>query len=109
MNQSGNGASEDFGLVLEHSSGRALFIGTVSFAAVDVDGTSGGLEMYITGERQNDVSDIEWEGSWVITSGTGALEDLRGQGTLWGIGWQGNYSGCGVIYYAVDELGFEPE
>lgn len=109
------GASEDFGMVVMHSpgvkrsSGRALFIGTVSFASVDVDGTSGGLEMYVSGERVNNISDTDWEGNWVITSGTGALEDLRGQGTWWGPGWQGNYSDCGVIYYSVEDLDFEPE
>ncbi len=107
------GASEDFGMSVMHSSGavrfpgRGIFIGTVSFASVDVDGTSGGLEMYVIGERPNHVTD--WEGSWVITSGTGALEDLQGQGTWWGPGWQGNFSDCGVIYYSVDDLDFEPE
>ena len=107
------GASEDYGMLVEHSSGighyrgRMLYIGTVSFASVDVDGKSGGLEMYVTGQRLNNVSD--WEGSWVITSGTGALEDIRGQGTWWGLGWQGNYSDCGVLYYSVIDLDFEPD
>ena len=90
-----------------HYPGRVLYIGTVSFASVDVGGTSGGLEMYITGERVNNVSD--WEGEWVITSGTGALEDLQGQGTWWGSGGEGNYFDCGEYYYSVDNIDFEDD
>ncbi len=63
--------------------------------------------MYVTGERPNHLSD--WEGEWVITSGTGELEDLHGQGTWWGLGWQGNYSDCGVLYYSADDLDFESD
>jgi hypothetical protein len=77
------------------------------FDSVDVDGTSGGLEMYVAGGRLDRVSD--WEGSWEITSGTGALEDLQGHGTWWGPGWQGNYSDCGMLNYSVEELDFESD
>jgi hypothetical protein len=96
------GTSEDYGMTISHSEGRVIFIGTVLFDTVDVDGTSGGLEMYLTGEKPDKVSD--WEGSWLITSGTGALEDIQGHGSWWGPGWQGNFSDCGVLNYSVEDL-----
>ncbi len=101
------GTSEDYGMAISHSEGRMIFIDTVLFDTVDVEGTSGGLEMYLTGEKPDRVSD--WEGSWVITSGSGALQDLQGHGTWWGPGWQGNYSDCGVLDYSAEELDFDAD
>jgi ABC-type Fe3+-hydroxamate transport system substrate-binding protein len=98
------GTSEDYGVTIEHRSGRIIYIGTVLFDTIEVEGSSGGLELYATGVRPDRVSD--WTGTWVVTSGTGELESLQGHGTFWGPGWQGNYSDCGVLEYSVEELGF---
>lgn len=101
------GTSDDYAMEILHSSGRMIFVSTDVFDTVDVDGTTGGLEMFFSGERPDRVSD--WKGRWVITSGTGALEDLQGHGTWWGLGWQGNYSDCGVLYYSVEELDYKSD
>ena len=81
-----------------------LFVGTVSFADVQVGNASGGLEMDIAADilGASPADFTEFRGSWIITSGTGDLSDLRGHGTWWGPGWQGDPNECGVIYYSVD-------
>jgi hypothetical protein len=75
------GASTEVGQVVIHSSGIWSFSATVSFSRVTVDRKSGTLELSIVGERP-DVS-ADWQGEWVILSGTGDLATLRGQGTWW--------------------------
>jgi hypothetical protein len=98
------GSSEEFGAAVIRSSGRRLYIGVVSFDSVDVGGKSGGLEMHVVGVKEDPNS--EWEGSWVITDGTGEMEGLRGEGKWWGTGWQSDFEVCGELQYSVDELDF---
>ena len=49
-----------------------------------MEGKSGTLEMSVVGKRPEGAT--EWEGKWVILSGTEELATLRGQGTWWGPG-----------------------
>ncbi len=109
------GPSMDYGLLVAHildpnaPSVPMTFIEAASFADVEVDGKVGGLEMNAIGDRPDPTSD--WRGTWVITSGTGELENLRGHGTFWGPGWLPDSSteecgDWGLIYYSVEELGF---
>lgn len=100
------GVSVDKGVVVQHSSGLISFKGTVSFVG-NVDNKSGTLEMLTLGSKPDPGSD--WEGKWVIISGTGDLASLRGQGTWWGPGWSpANPLEWGDIYYS-GEVHFEPE
>ena len=46
----------------------------------------------------------DWQGTWVVTSGTGGLEGFRAHGTFWGPGWLGDPAEPGVIYYAVEKM-----
>jgi hypothetical protein len=75
------GTSTEAGQVVIQGDGVWSFSGTVSFSQVTVDRTSGTLELSIVGERP-DVS-ADWQGEWVILSGTGDLATLHGQGTWW--------------------------
>jgi hypothetical protein len=93
------GPSMDTGLVVTHipegmpwPGFPMLYVGTIWFDAVDVDGASGGLHMDVSADIIGDSPDAfsEWRGKWIITSGTGELEGLRGEGTWWGPGWQGD-------------------
>ena len=97
------GESDESGFaVFQNSTGRGLFIGVVTFDSVDVGGKSGGLEMYVMGDRPDATTD--WEGTWVITGGTGELADLQGEGDWWGPGWLGDPEECGVINYSAGNL-----
>ena len=112
-----NGSSTDYGLVIGHvlapdaPAVPMSFIDTSSFVEVEVGGKVGGLEMNAIGDRPDAASD--WRGTWVITSGTGDLEGLRGHGTFWGPGWLppgGGTDECpegmGVVYYSVEDMSF---
>lgn len=79
------GYSSDEGRVQIHPSGYTILKSNVSFESVVVDGKTGGLEMRINGWLPvgGDLSD--YEGLWVITSGTGELAGLQGQGTWGGV------------------------
>jgi hypothetical protein len=98
------GISTEDGHVVIHRSGFWSFRAIVSFSEVTVDGKSGTLEMSVVGDRPDGLSD--WEGKWVILSGTGELASLRGQGTWWGPGAPGEGE-QGDIYYA-GRIHFEP-
>ena len=99
------GSSTEEGTVVIHSSGSRFFRGTVSFDEVVVDGKSGALEMRVVGSSR-DVS-AGWEGKWVILGGTDELATLRGQGTWWGLGWQGDPNVYGEIPYS-GSIHFKP-
>ena len=101
------GTSEDYGMQISHFTDRIMYIGVVSFDAVEVDGKSGGLEMYVSGKKPDLNSD--WRGSWVITLGRGELANLQGHGSWWGPGWYYNYSECAANEYSVEELVFESD
>ena len=87
------GTSTEDGKVVIHCSGAWSFNAIVSFDPVTVDGKLGTLKMSVVGSRPD--AEADWQGKWVIISGTGELENLRGQGTWWGpgspeVGVQGN-------------------
>jgi hypothetical protein len=90
------GTSEDHGKVTIHRSGRWNFKALVYFEGA-ANGTPGTLKMSVVGGRP-DVS-ADWQGQWVILSGTGELETLRGQGTWWGPGWLEIPNVPGIIHY----------
>jgi hypothetical protein len=99
------GTSTEDGKVVIHCSGSWSFNAIVSFGEVTVDGKMGTLEMSVVGGRPDEVTD--WEGKWVILSGTGDLATLRGQGTWWGPGASGPEE-WGDIYYS-GQIHFEPD
>ncbi len=98
------GDSTEDGHVVIYSTGFWSFRATVSFSQVTVDEKSGTLEMRVVGSRPDAGSD--WQGFWVILSGTGELATLRGQGTWWGPGAPGPGE-WGDIYYG-GQIHFEP-
>lgn len=50
----------------------------------------------------------EWQGRWMIVSGTGDLEYLRGQGGAWGPGSTNEDNGIIDIYYTGQVMFLEP-
>jgi hypothetical protein len=93
------GDEVDVGTAVIHLSGRWSYTeGILTFESAVVGGRSGGLEMRVRGSRPDIYTD--WEGQWLITAATGGLEGLRGQGTWWGPGWQGDPNVHGVVYYS---------
>ena len=109
------GDSVDYGLAVAHILSPdpemppvpMTFTGTSTFPNVEVEGKVGSLEMNAIGDRTDPTAD--WDGTWVITSGSGELEGFRAHGAFWGPGWLGDFDECGVIYYSVDEMGFGGE
>ena len=79
------GFSSDDGRVQVHPSGFILLKTTSSLEPVEVGGKTGGLEMRVNGWLPVGAALSEYEGLWVITSGTGELAGLRGQGTWGGV------------------------
>lgn len=71
----------------------------------EVDGKFGTLQMSVNGKSPDVFTD--WEGRWVILSGTGDLSTLHEQGTWWGPGAP-DVGEWGDIYYA-GRVHFEPE
>lgn len=90
------GTSEEHGKVVIHRSGKVFFWGSVSFEG-KVKGKPGTLELFVHGSKPDATSD--WQGRWVIVSGTGDLATLRGRGPWWGPGWQGDPTEYGDIHY----------
>jgi len=78
-----NGSSTEDGTVVIHCSGAWSFKAIVSFEG-SVAGKMGTLTMSVVGSRPDGLAD--WEGRYVILSGTGELASLRSQGTWWGPG-----------------------
>ncbi len=99
-----DGVSTEVGQVVRHSSGFRSFTAIVSFEG-EVDGKEGTLEMSVAGKRPDAFSD--WQGRWVILSGTDELTNLRGQGIWWGPGAPAPEE-WGDIYYS-GTIHFEPE
>ena len=98
------GTSREEGQVVIHRSGFWSFNGLVFFDEVTVDDKSGTLVMSAVGKRADVFTD--WQGKWVILSGTGDLANLRGQGTWWGPGAP-DVGQWGDIYYS-GNIHFEP-
>ena len=86
------GSSKDVGPAVFFAAGSAKYKGSVSFEGKvldDATGTllgEGTLEMSVTGRKGAKAGD-EWQGEWMILSGTGNLDTLHGHGSWWGPGW----------------------
>jgi len=82
------GTSTEDGKVVIHCSGLWSFNAIVNLevSVEDESGVwrSGALVLSVNGSRPDDSSD--WQGQWVIISGTRELVSLRGQGVFWGPG-----------------------
>jgi hypothetical protein len=102
-----SGSSREYGIGIFQDVGPMVFLDSILFDEVEVDGKTGSLYMDAFGNREYDGAD--WEGTWVITAGTGELENLRGHGIFWGPGWQWDPEACGIIYYKVKALEFEDD
>ena len=98
------GSSTDNGFVIWQSpeGGPAMFVDVITFDEVEVGGKTGGLVLYVYGERQTSA----WEpGPWFIAGASGELEGLAGRGK-W---WPGDENiecaeGLIPVYYSVDKL-----
>jgi len=80
-----NGFSRSDGRVQVHPSGYTLLKTDVFLYEVTVDGKTGTLEMRVNGWLPAGGALSDYEGDWVITSGTGELAGLHGQGTWGGV------------------------
>jgi hypothetical protein len=98
------GDSTEDGRVVIHSSGFWSYKAISSFEGT-VDGQSGTLEILMAGKRPDALSD--WQGRWVILSGTDELANLRGRGTWWGPGAP-DVGEWGEVDYS-GKIHFEPE
>lgn len=81
-----DGVSVDNGLVVWQNfvmpppaEGPAMFVDLITFESVEIDGMTGGLELYLYGERVTDF----WRGHWFVVGATGELEGLEGRGKWW--------------------------
>jgi Protein of unknown function (DUF3224) len=99
-----NGTSVEDGKVVIHRTGDWSFNAIVHFTGT-VEGKAGTLEMSVVGKKPAG-TDTEWEGLWVILSGTGELANLHGQGPWWGPGAPGP-AVWGDIPYG-GQIHFEP-
>jgi hypothetical protein len=101
-----SGTMTDVGNVVIHTSGNWTYRAVGTFEGT-VAGKYGTLRMMMVGSRPDAFS--EWQGTWVILSGTGELENLHGQGTFWGLGYTGDPPDLpGRIDYA-GQIHFSPE
>ena len=98
-----DGVSTEDGQVVIHCNGAWSFNAIVSFEGT-VDGKYGTFEMSVVGTRPDGLA--EWEGKYVILSGTGELDNLRGQGIWYGPGASGP-GALGDIFYE-GNYHFEP-
>jgi len=85
-----DGTSREEGVVVVHCSGSLSYNAIINFDQVTVEGKSGTLVMSVNATRE---IPSDWFGRWVIISGTGELEILRGQGTFHGKGGKADYEG----------------
>lgn len=98
-----DGLSDDDCFSVLHPSGRWFGYCTATFSEVTIDGQTGGLELGITLLKQT--LPEPWTGEWVITHATGDLEGIKGEGTLWGYGYNPEDPDVpGVLYYKVKKL-----
>jgi len=82
---------------------------TGTFEVGSVGDRSGTLEMRVVGEKPDQLPGTEWEGKWVILSGTDGLATLHGHGTWWGPGWNSAHpTEWGNINYS-GKIHFDPE
>jgi hypothetical protein len=83
--------------------GPAMFVDLITFDSVKVGDKTGGLELYLYGERETDF----WDGLWFIVDASGDLEGLEGRGKWWQ--WEDDAEGvCEAgflaVHYSVDDL-----
>ena len=99
-----SGSSHDNGFVIwqNPADGPAIFVDVITFDEVEVGGKTGGLVLYVYGERQTSA----WEpGPWFIAGASGELEGLAGRGQWWpGDEKIGCPEGYLAVYYSVDTL-----
>lgn len=97
------GLSDDDCVSVLHASGRWVGYCTALFDSVTVKGKTGGLELGITLLKATPTE--PWVGEWFITSGSGDLAGLEGEGTIWGHGYNPEKPDePGIIYYKVKKL-----
>ncbi len=94
------GTSTEQCVVVISASGAWSVVGFVFFDG-EVNGMSGTLLIYFWGSRPDGFS--EWDGRWLIESGTGDLEYLNGRGIFWGpgapdVGQQGDIYVRGILF-----------
>ncbi len=70
--------------VVMYSTGDMWYTGLYKVTDATVEGKEGSFVMHTVGGKP---LGEDWFGQWVIISGTGELEDLRGQGTWGGPGF----------------------
>jgi hypothetical protein len=90
-----SGTSYDTFTVIKHDAdpGPPSFvnvIGVINFEG-NVGDKNGELVIKFVGKKTGEP--LEWYGTWVILSGSGELENLRGQGTWWGPSMDLDYAG----------------
>lgn len=90
------GKSKDIGFAIFHDAGPAIFIDSLTFESLEVDGRFGGLELYVLGSGV--IGD--WKGTWLITGATGDLKGLQGHGEWSGQGWLGDPEVMGEVNYS---------
>ena len=107
------GTSNDTGLLISHMPEDVpwpgipmSFVGTSWIKGAKVGRRSGDLQMDVIGDRPD--ATAEWKGRFVVTGGTGDLENYKASGTWWGPGWLGDPTACGVIYYRLDRPLYRP-
>jgi len=97
------GLSHDDCLSVMHASGRWFGYCTAHFPSATFNGKTGELELGITALKIS--PDHQWVGEWMITGGSGELEDARAFGTVWGPGYNpAEPQKWGVIYYTAHQL-----
>jgi uncharacterized surface protein with fasciclin (FAS1) repeats len=72
-------STEDYVAVI-HSSGYAIYHGTVTFTG-SLAGREGTLEILFEGTTPGPFD--QWSGTWEVTGGTGELANAHGEGTFW--------------------------
>lgn len=97
------GTSRDYGLIIADPPLQpSVFAATVVFDSVEVKGVEGGMVLDVWGGPG--IRD-QWDGRYMIISGTGDLSRIEGYGSWWGPGFDpDNPDDCGVIYYDSERL-----
>jgi hypothetical protein len=78
------GNSTESGQVVRYYDGHRSYNAIVTFDDEILYGKQGGLVLSVVGKRP--YAGADWDGKWVILSGTGDLANLHGQGDWFGPG-----------------------
>ena len=90
------GQETETGMLVFHCNGKASYKGNLTFTGTVAGSDTGTMELRIVGKSSNPSDQSAfWQGTWVILSGTGGLETLRGRGIWMGgpgdLVYEGNY------------------